>query len=94
MGIKLSTLWQEGIYCFEQIRDQDYEILVCLGLSPHNAHAWIANKSEIVWGDMKKQHGRDTWWTQFEPPHCPHGWMHPTNGDLSRFIEILPEYFG
>ena len=98
VGIKFSTLWQGGIYCFEQIRDQDYEILVCLGLSPHSAHAWIAKKSEIVWGDMRNQHGgaegRDTWWIQFEPPHCPHGWMHPTNGDLSRLIEILPGYFG
>ena len=98
VGIKFSTLWKNGGYKFQQVRDQDYEILVCLGLSPHNAHAWIAKKSEIVWGDIRNQHrgvrGRDTWWIQFEPPHCPHGWMHPTNGDLSRFLQILPEYFG
>jgi hypothetical protein len=29
--VKGSTLWKSGIYKFQQIRDQNYRILVCLG---------------------------------------------------------------
>src|ERR1051326_1971031 len=32
--IKFSTLWEANIYKFQQIRDQNYEYAVCLGISP------------------------------------------------------------
>lgn len=42
--IKFSTLWQSGVYKFQQIRDQNYELLFCLGISPFDAHAWLLPK--------------------------------------------------
>jgi hypothetical protein len=42
--IKFSTLWQDGTYTFQQIRDQNYEYAVCLGISPFDAHCWVLNK--------------------------------------------------
>jgi hypothetical protein len=30
--IKFSTLWESGVYKFQQLRDQDYEFAVCLGI--------------------------------------------------------------
>ena len=36
--IKFSSLWESGTYTFQQIRDQNYDVLVCLGVSPFNAH--------------------------------------------------------
>lgn len=91
--VKLSTLWEGGHYTFQQIRNQDYDILFCLGLSPTSAHAYVAKKSEIVWHKLAHQHsgarGRDTWWISFKPPDCPHGWMQPHNGDLSQICDRL-----
>ncbi len=43
--IKFSTLWDSGVYKFQQIRDQNYEYVVCLGISPFDAHCWIIPKS-------------------------------------------------
>lgn len=69
--VKFSTLWRSGVYKFQQLRDQDYEFVVCLGISPFNAHCWILPKSEVItrWraGDgIHSQHGgsagRDTAW--------------------------------
>ncbi|PKO20737.1 MAG: hypothetical protein CVU38_18545 [Chloroflexi bacterium HGW-Chloroflexi-1] len=39
--IKFSTLWESGVYKFQQIRDQDYDFAICLGISPFNAHCWV-----------------------------------------------------
>lgn len=54
--IKSSTLWEAGIYNFQQIRDQDYEALLCLGLSPHSAHAWVLRKDVVTkfWSDIRR----------------------------------------
>src|SRR3990172_12897960 len=43
--IKFSTLWKVGVYKFQQIRDQNYEYSVCLGISPSNAHCWVISKA-------------------------------------------------
>ncbi len=76
--IKLSMRWRNGSYTFQQIRDQDYEYLVCLGPSPFDAHAWIFRKAELPFRLLKHQHGgragRDTWWLTF-PPDRPPNWI-------------------
>ena len=91
--VKFSTLWKSDIYKFQQIRDQKYDIIFCLGLSPEGAHAWVIKKSDIVWNDLRNQHGgrrgSDTWWISFSPPRSPYSWMHPQNGDLSKVCHQL-----
>lgn len=91
--VKFSTLWGNGTYKFQQIRKQEYDIIFCLGLSPKDAHAWVIRKSDIVWNDLKNQHGgkrgSDTWWISFSPPLSPHTWMRPQNGDLSKICQQL-----
>ena len=42
--IKFSTLWKTGIYKFQQIRDQNYEYCICLGISPDKGHCWVISK--------------------------------------------------
>jgi len=42
--IKFSTLWASGVYTFQQIRDQNYSYLICLGLPPFDAHCWVISK--------------------------------------------------
>jgi hypothetical protein len=46
--VKFSTLWQSGIYKFQQIRDQNYEYSVCLGVSPFEAHCWVISKAILL----------------------------------------------
>ena len=46
--IKFSTLWAKQFYKFQQIGDQNYEFLVCLGVSPFTAHAWVFEKQFLL----------------------------------------------
>ncbi len=86
--IKFSTLWEAGVYKFQQVRDQDYEIMICLGLCPFDAHCWAIPKTVLrqqVIGKMG-QHGgaaaRDTDWMSFLPDK-PFPWLAPYGGRLA-----------
>lgn len=92
--IKFSTLWTSGIYKFQQIRDQNYDFVICLGIAPFNAHCWVISK------DLLRQHvightpqhtgraGNDTFWLTVEPSSPPE-WLRPFGGSLSEAYEIL-----
>ena len=92
--IKFSTVWQTGIYKFQQIRDQDYDFLFALGISPFNAHAWILPKSVLSTrpSGLRRQHGgargRDTDWLRVTVGH-EHEWMSPYGGTLAAAREFL-----
>lgn len=91
--IKLSTLWRNGSYVFQQIRDQRYDTLLCLGLSPFDAHAWVIDKRDIPFGRLAHQHGgvrgTDTWWLQIDPKRPP-TWLKNHPGTLAS-IEVFQE---
>lgn len=93
--IKFSTLWENGGYTFQQIRDQNYEYLICLGISPFDAHAWIFKKKNIPFSRLKHQHGgsrgRDTWWLTF-PPNRPPTWMRKYSGKLRDVYQVLRKF--
>lgn len=89
--IKLSTLWGSGIYTFQQLRDQDYEQVFCLGLSPEDVHAWVVPKAVMVKKSVA-QHGgklgRDTRWLQFPAYEAP-VWIKQYGGTLDQAYEVL-----
>lgn len=92
--IKFSTLWESGVYKFQQIRDQDYGHLLCLGISPFEAHCWVLPKSLLythVIGHMG-QHtgsgGKDTAWLSFRAG-APYEWMRPYGGTLSEAWDVM-----
>ena len=96
--VKYSSLWTDnGIYKFQQIRDQDYEYCFCLGVSPFDAHAWFIPKSELM-GDkppsLVPQHGgkagRDTKWLSFPAASPPH-WPASFGGTLSEVYGLILE---
>lgn len=69
--IKMSTLWKNGGFKFQQIRDQKYDYCLCIGFLPFDIKAWLLPKTilnEFVIGHMG-QHtgasGRDTAWLSF-----------------------------
>ncbi len=100
--IKFSTLWDNQHYRFQQIRDQDYQLLVCLGVSPFTAHAWVFAKEFVisntgVVAGLSHQHGgaegRDTAWLSVSPADV-HPWMQGHGGDLGTAIRRLRELVG
>ena len=92
--IKFSTLWKAGIYKFQQIREQNYEYSVCLGVSPFEAHCWVVSKSILrqnVIGHLG-QHtglsGQDTAWFPVNP-NKPPAWLSPCGGTLDQAFTVL-----
>ena len=95
--IKSSTLWKGGNYRFQQFRDQNYDVAICLGISPFSAHCWVIPKSVIMdnWGaagGLRSQHGgqegRDTAWLGVDPQNVQ-DWLLPYGGTLSQAVEAL-----
>lgn len=100
--IKFSTLWANQTYKFQQIRDQDYQLLVCLGISPFTAHAWVFEKEFLVSNTglvagLSHQHGgaegRDTAWLSVSPTDV-HPWMNAYGGDLGTAMQRLRTLVG
>jgi hypothetical protein len=92
--IKFSTLWEIGIYKFQQIRNQNYEYAVCLGVSPFEAHCWVISKKilkEHVIGHLG-QHtgakGQDTAWLTVNPQNPPE-WLSNCGGKLEDAYKVL-----
>ena len=88
MEIKFSTLWKGGFFKFQQLRNQEYDAVFCLGISPFAAYAWVIPKA-IIWqqpAGVQPQHGgqqgRDTLWLQVQPGDEPQ-WLRRWGGTLS-----------
>ncbi len=94
--IKFSTLWKSGVYKFQQIRDQSYDFLFALGLSPYDAHAWVLPKSILhqeVIGYMGQHTGADatdTAWLSVTVGD-EHEWLDPFGGSLAAVREFLSQ---
>lgn len=88
--IKMSTLWKGGTYTWQQIRDQDYEFCMLLGLSPEIASAWLLPK-EVAHDMSVPQHGgstgQDTRWLTIDAARPP-AWMSDWGGSLDDFLAV------
>lgn len=100
--IKFSTLWRNGRYKFQQLRDQNYDLAICLGVSPFTAHCWVIPKEDILrmWrvdGLIHGQHGgaagADTAWIDVPVDAIP-PWLSEYGGSLSEGLSILSEITG
>jgi len=95
--IKFSTLWASGVYKFQQLRDQDYDFAICLGISPFDAHCWVIAKDtlrEHVLGHTPQHRGRvgtDTFWLSLSPS-APPEWLRACGGSLAEAFMILKEW--
>lgn len=100
--IKFSTLWKNGSYKFQQLRDQNYEFAICLGISPFDAHCWALPKSVILdqWrnkGGLQTQHGGaggvDTAWLSVVPTEVP-TWLSQHGGSMRAGLERIAALTG
>lgn len=89
--IKFSTLWHGGFFKFQQMRDQDYRFVICLGLMPFDALCWAIPKPALMkhWGagdGLESQHGgrrgKDTAWLSITPGKEPR-WLRRYGGRLA-----------
>lgn len=94
--IKGSTLWKNGQYRFQQLRDQNYDVAICLGISPFAVHCWVLPKSVIMekrgTRELPSQHGgqrgSDTAWLTVRP-YSVQDWLLPYGGTLDEAVDIL-----
>lgn len=99
--IKFSTLWANGSYKFQQLRNQNYKFAICLGISPFDAHCWVLPKEVIMekWrtGEIGPQHGgqagQDTAWLHVKPSSIP-DWLHEWGGNLSKVSSLVSKVTG
>lgn len=95
--IKFSFLWESGTYTFQQIRDQNYDYAIFLGLSPFEVHCWIVSKEVLkqhVIGHLPQhmgQAGSDTFWVSF-PPGNPPEWLADQRGTPEYCLSILRSF--
>lgn len=92
--VKFSTLWQKGIYKFQQLRDQNYDFCICLGISPFLAHCWVIDKKILLQnvighlGQHTGVSGKDTAWFTVNPNNPP-GWLIGCGGSLNEAYRKL-----
>jgi hypothetical protein len=92
--VKFSTLWKAGIYKFQQIRDQDYEYSVCLGISPFEVHCWVTSKKLLIahvighMGQHTGRSGQETAWFSVRPVSPPE-WLRGCGGTLEQAYGVL-----
>lgn len=97
--IKCSMLWKNGTYKFQQLRDQNYEFVICLGISPFDVHCWVLPKTAIMqkWesGEIDSQHGgqagQDTAWLTVSPDNVPE-WLQAFGGRLTEAISHVARF--
>ena len=98
--IKFSTRWKNGVYKFQQIRDQDYDFAILLGVCPFDAHAWVVPKTQLLaqkgqpGSGMTGQHarGEETAWLSF-PHDSPPAWLRPHGGKLATAGKLMQTSF-
>lgn len=97
--IKFSTLWESGVYKFQQLRDQSYDFAICLGISPFDAHCWVISKillRQHVIGHTPQHTGKagtDTFWLSFDVA-APPAWLNHCGGRLAAAYEIMRKWQG
>lgn len=85
-AIKFSTIWATGLYKFQQIRSDGYDYVLCLGISPFNAHCWVFDREHAL-NYAKKQHATEYWMTI--DPKKPQAWVKSYGGTLDQALHRL-----
>ena len=97
--VKLSLEWGAGAFKFQQIRDEPFEYVFCLGLYPEGAYGWLIPREDLIvdgiWQErdcLTPQHGgmagTDTYWLSVDPASPP-AWLSAYGGTLAEFETVL-----
>jgi hypothetical protein len=84
VAVKLSLIWADGIFVFEQIREENFDVMSLLAVEPRRVRLWIVPK-DVLWNNADWQHrgtaGRDTKWLHV-PATKPPAWLNSYGGTL------------
>lgn len=93
--VRVATKWKGNSVKFQNIRDIEFDHVLCVGLYPKKAYAWLVPKEQI-WlkksirkdrPGIKPQHkGADAWIT-VDPTNVP-AWLQPFGGTIEDMIKI------
>lgn len=93
--VKGSTLWDDDLYRFQQIRPQGYDHVVMIGVSPSDEmHVWVvphAVITEHVIGSSGQHGGRgqtSTSWLAIDPA-APPAWIEPYGVSVFDAADLL-----
>ena len=101
VSVRFALLSEDGIYTFEQIRNNGSEFLFCLGVSPDTAHAWVFPMNECF-EEFTHQHASESRWMHIRPSDRPE-WINPKNppeqmrnqsGKLDDALKALCDHLG
>lgn len=96
VAIKLSLVWADGGFVFEQIRDQPYDVVGMLALEPERVRLWIVPKtvmSEHAGGQHTGSQGSETKWLHIASDDPP-AWLSPYGGSLAQAKRALEQARG
>lgn len=85
---KFSTVWDKGFYRFQQIRSKDYDYVMCLGISPMEAHCWIFPREYVIKHAIQQHKGAEEYWISINPQDPPE-WCHDWGGPLEKVYQII-----
>ncbi len=91
---KSSTRWATGCFRFQQLREQNYEYAVLLGIMPFDVRCWVVPKGLAI-RKATPQHtgrrGRDTFWLSFDAADAP-SWLRQYGGPLRKALAIMKHW--
>jgi len=86
-AVKFSTLWTNGVYNFQPIR-QDCDQVICFGLSPYEAHCWALDIETVIENATPQHKGSAEYWFMINPQKPPE-WIDHCGGSLEQIYKIL-----
>ena len=89
-AVKFSSLWINGIYQFQQIRENGPDFIICFGISPFNAHCWVFHKERAIKNGSIQHRGAkgSEYWLKINPSH-EESWEKNFGGTLSNALKII-----
>jgi len=88
VATKFSTMWTKGFYRFQQIRSQGYDYVMCLGISPFEAHCWIFPREYAIMHATRQHKGAKEYWLPIDPKDPPE-WARKWGGPLDEVYKII-----
>lgn len=90
--VKMSTRWIDGKYQFQQVRDSGYDYVICLGISPFEAHCWVFKLDYAIKHATLQHKGLKggEYWIGIDPI-SPESWTVGRGGKLEDAYKILKD---
>jgi site-specific DNA-methyltransferase (adenine-specific) len=89
-AVKMSTRWTDGKYKFQQIRNESYDYVLCLGLSPFEVHCWVFEKEYAIKNATPQHKGAKgaEYWVAVDPKN-PAAWINGHGGTLDEALRVI-----